>query len=107
MLDGLLGKQLLYVGARLEESEGRLDDAVEEEGEVDEQREAADLQPLERLPAEAQRDDPDEQRPARVDGRARRGADVARDREAEEVEAAREKEFFGQLRRNGDGVMGL
>lgn len=87
MLDRLLRQQLLELLLRLEEVEGRLDDAVEEEGEVDEQREAGDLQPLERLPPEAQRHDPDEQRPARVDGRPRRRADVARHREAEEVEA--------------------
>ena len=87
MLDGLLGQQLLDL-LDAEEGEGRLDDAVEQEGEVDKQHEAGDLQPLERLPAEAERDDPDEEGAARVDGGARRGADAARDGQAEEVEAA-------------------
>ena len=87
MLDRLLGKQLLDL-LDAEEGKGRLDDAVEQESKVDEQHEAGDLQPLERLPAEAERDDPDEEGAARVDGGARRGADAARDREAEEVEAA-------------------
>ena len=87
MLDRLLGQQLLDL-LDAEEGKGRLDDAVEQEGEVDEQHEAGDLQPLERLPAEAERDDPDEEGAARVDGGARRGADAARDGQAEEVEAA-------------------
>lgn len=88
VLHWLLGQQLLDLLLGPQELKGRLDDAVEEEGEVDEQGEADDLQPLERLPAEAERDDPDEERPARVDGRAGGGADAARDGEAEEVEAA-------------------
>lgn len=88
VLDGLLREQLLDLLVRLEEVERRLHEAVEQEGEVDQQREAEDLQPLERLPAEPQRHDPDEERPARVDGRPRRGADGARDGEAEEVETA-------------------
>lgn len=87
MLDRLLGQQLLDLLMGLEELERGLHDAVEQEGEVDEKSEADDLQPLERLPAEAQRDNPDEERSARVDGRSRRGADGARDGEAEEVEA--------------------
>lgn len=62
---------------------------VEEERAVDEQREADDLQPLEGFPAQAQRDDPDEEGSAGVDCGARGGADGARDGEAEEVEAAR------------------
>lgn len=61
---------------------------VEQHGAVDEQGEADDLQPFEGFPAEAQADDPDEQRAARVDGAARGGRDGAGDGEAEEVEAA-------------------
>lgn len=64
----LLGQQLLDLLLGPQELKGRLDDAVKEEGEVDEQGEADDLQPLERLPAEAERDDPDEEGPAGVDG---------------------------------------
>lgn len=88
MLHGLLGQQLLHLLLGPQEFEGRLDDAVEQEGEVDEQGETGNLQPLERLPAEAERDDPDEEGPAGVDGRAGGGADGPRDGEAEEVEAA-------------------
>lgn len=61
---------------------------IEQERAVNQQREAKDLQPFERLPPQRQRHQPDEQRAARVDGRARRGADGARYGEAEEIEAA-------------------
>jgi len=88
MLHRLLGQQLLHLLLGLQELKGRLDDAVEQEGEVDEEGEAGHLQPLERLPAEAERDDPDEEGPAGVNGRAGGGADGPRDGEAEEVEAA-------------------
>ena len=78
MLDRLLGEELLDFLAGAQEVEGRPDDAVEQEGEVDEQGEAGDLQPLEGLPAEPQRHDPDEQGPAGIDGRPRRRAHAAR-----------------------------
>lgn len=79
MFYGLLGQQLLNILIGPQELKGRLDDAVEQEGEVDQQGEAKDLQPLECLPAEAERDDPDEEGPAGVDGRAGGGADGPRD----------------------------
>ena len=94
MLDRLLGEEFLdlgFVGA--EEGEGGADDAVEEEGEVDEEGEAGDLEPLEGLPAEPERHHPDEQGPARVDGRPRRRAHVTRHREPEEVEASARRVF--------------
>ncbi len=87
MLDRLFREQLLNL-LDAQALERGLDDAVEEESEVDEQGEAEDLQPLESLPAEAERDDPDEEGAAGVDGGARGGGDAARDGEAEEVEAA-------------------
>lgn len=87
MFHGLLGQQLLYLLLGPQELKGRLDDAVEQEGEVDEEGEAKDLQPLESLPAEAERDDPDEERPAGIDGRAGGSTDGPRDGKAEEVEA--------------------
>lgn len=86
MFNRLLRQQLLHL-ADAEEFERRLDDAVEQESKVDEQAEADDLEPLERLPAEAERDDPDEERAARVDGGAGGGAHAAGYGETEEVEA--------------------
>jgi len=67
MLDGLLGQQLLNF-LDLEELQRRLDNTVEEEGEVDEQGEANHLQPLECLPAKTEGDNPDEEGAARVNG---------------------------------------
>lgn len=89
MLDGLLGQQFLHILFGLEEVKGRGDDAVEEEGEVHQQDEPDDLKPLEGLPAKAERDNPDKQCTAGVDGRARGSADGASDRKAKEVEATR------------------
>ena len=54
----------------------RVDDLVEQRSAPDQQRETDDLQPLEGLPAETQRDEPDEERAAGVDCAARRGADL-------------------------------
>lgn len=88
MLNRLLGQKLLRVLFRLQPPKRRVHDAVEQEGEVDEQCEAHDLQPLERLPPKPQRDDPDEECAARVDCGARRRTDGAGYGEAEEVEAA-------------------
>lgn len=67
----------------------RVDDLVEQRSAPDQQRETDDLQPLEGLPAETQRDEPDEERAAGVDCAAGGGADLARDGEAEEVETTR------------------
>lgn len=50
VLDRLLREQLLNLAARTQYREGRLHDAVEEESEVDQQREARNLQPLKGLP---------------------------------------------------------
>ena len=69
MFNRLLRQQLLHL-SNAEELEGGLDDAVEEESEVDEQREADHLEPLEGFPAETERDHPDEERAACVDGGA-------------------------------------
>lgn len=65
-----------------------VDDLVEQRSSPDQQRETDDLQPLEGFPAQAQRDEPDEERAAGVDRAARGGADLAGDGEAEEVETA-------------------
>lgn len=84
----LLGQELFDRFLWFQKLKGRLHNSIEQEGKVDKQSETGYLQPLERLPAEAERDNPDEKGAARVDGRARRGADGACDREAKEVETA-------------------
>ena len=86
VLDRLLRQQLLNL-LDLEKLKGRLDNAVEEEGKVDEKDEAHHLQPLECLPAQTERDQPYEQGAAGIDGRASGGADRSCHRDAEEVEA--------------------
>lgn len=88
MLNGLLGQQLLRLFLDAQKLEGRLDDAVEQKGGIHQQGEADNLQPLERLPSEAERHNPDEERPARVNGGARGGTDGAGNGEPKEVEAA-------------------
>lgn len=90
MLYGLFREELPDLLARLEKLERRLHDAVEEEGEVHQEGKAGDLQPLERLPLKTQRDDPNEEGPARVDGGSGRCADAPRHGQAEEVEAAKD-----------------
>ena len=65
-----------------------VDDLVEQRSSPDQQRETDDLQPLEGLPAQAQRDEPDEERAAGVDCAAGGGADLTGDGEPEEVETA-------------------
>ena len=87
VLDRLLREKLLNLVAGAEAPQGRLNDAVEEERGIDEHGETHNLQRLERLPAEAERDDPDEERPAGVNGRPRGRTDGPRHGEAEEVEA--------------------
>jgi hypothetical protein len=51
----------------------RAHNVVKQESSVNEQNEAQNLQPFERLPSKAERDDPDSQRSASVDGAACRG----------------------------------
>ena len=70
MLDRFLGEQFLNLTPRLQELERGLDDAVEEEGEVDEENKSYYLQPLKSLPAKTQRNEPDEESTAGVNGRA-------------------------------------
>lgn len=55
---------------RQQSLERRAHNIIEQKGTVNEQRKASDLQPLEILPAEGQRDEPDEERAAGVDGAA-------------------------------------
>lgn len=97
MLNGLLRQQFLHILFGLEEFKGRGNDAVEEEGEVHQQDESDNLKPLERLPAEAERDNPNKECTAGVDGRARSSADRACDRKAKEVEAARRLSEIGSM----------
>ena len=70
----------------------RVNDLVEQRCAPYQQRETSHLQPFERFPAEAERDEPYEERAAGVDCAARCGGDLACYREAEEVETtARER----------------
>jgi hypothetical protein len=87
VFDGVLWQQLLDL-LHLEKLKGRLNEAVEQEGEVYKQSKANHLEPLERLPAEAEGDDPDEEGAACVDGGAGCSTDATSDREAKEVEAS-------------------
>lgn len=89
VLHRFLGQQLLDLFIDLEEFERRLDDAVEEEGEVDQESETKHLQPFESLPAESERNYPDKEGPAGIDCRARGGTDGASDRESKEVESTK------------------
>ena len=56
----LMRQERLRFLTRAEERKGGLDDAVEQEGEIDKEHKAEDLEPLKCLPAEAERHDPDE-----------------------------------------------
>lgn len=71
--------------------ERRTDDVVEEEGAVNKHDKTEHLQPLESLPSEAERDDPNEKGAARVDGCTRRSRDSARNGKTKEVESTGEK----------------
>ena len=88
MLDRIFGQELLMrsLNARLERRAYKI---VEYECAVHKQCETEDLQPFECLPAQTQRDDPDEERTAGIDGRARRSGDGASYGETEEVETTR------------------
>lgn len=87
VLNRLLGKKLFDLLLHPQEFKRGLDDAVEQEGEVHKQGESENLEPLERLPAQAKRNDPNEQSPASVNSRPRGGTDAPGDRETKEVEA--------------------
>lgn len=67
--------------------ERRLDDAIEQEGAINQQCEAYDLKPLKGLPAQPERHDPDEERTASVDGRSGSCAYSSGHRKTEEVES--------------------
>lgn len=90
MLDRLLRKQdLAFSSVRRETGlERGANDIIEEEGAVNEETEASDLEPFERFPAQAQWDEPDEQRTAGIDCAARGSGDGAGDGETEEIETA-------------------
>lgn len=72
---------------RAERLERRLDNAVEYKRGIHEHGETHNLEPLERLPAQAERNDPDKECPAGIDSRARGSTDIAGDGKTEEVEA--------------------
>lgn len=63
------------------------DQVVEQERAVYQQCETEHLEPLERLPSQTERHDPDEECTAGIDRRARCSRDSARDGQTKEVEA--------------------
>jgi hypothetical protein len=67
-----------------------MDDIVEKKCTVNEACKTNDLKPFERLPAQSQRDEPDEQSAAGVDGAAGCSGDGACYRETEEIEPSGE-----------------
>ena len=87
MFNWLFGQQLLHVLPWSEKGKRRLDDTVEEEGKVDQHGETNDLELLEGLPAQTERDDPDKQGPASIDGRAGGSAYTTGNGQAKKVEA--------------------
>lgn len=64
-----------------------MNDAVEDKGRIHQQCEANNLQPFKGFPTETQRDDPDKESSASVNGRPRCSANTSSHREAEEIEA--------------------
>lgn len=68
--------------------ERRANQIVEHKGAIHQQCKAQYLQPLECLPAETQGDNPNKERTAGIDGRARCGADSPGNGKTEEVETA-------------------
>lgn len=70
--------------------QGRTDDIVEQECTVNEASKTDNLKPFERFPAQPQRDEPDEQSAAGINGATGCGGDGARYRETEEVESTGE-----------------
>lgn len=69
--------------------ERRLNDAIEQEGAINQQCEAHNLKPLECLPAKPKRHDPDEERTASVDRGSGSRAYSSGHRETEEVESTK------------------
>jgi hypothetical protein len=92
VLDGFLRQKLLNLFVwDLEEFERRLDNAIEQEGEVHKQSKADNLKPFEGLPAQSQRDNPDEQGSAGVDSGSGGSTDTSSDRQPKEIETTVER----------------
>lgn len=86
MLNRLLWEELLNLLLSPEEFKRRLDNAIEQEGEINQQNKPDDLQPLERFPAQTEGDDPDEEGPAGIDSRAGGSTHCPSDGETKKVE---------------------
>jgi len=107
MFDRLLRQQTLpptRPPAFQTDPQRRPHDIIEQKRAVNEQHEAEDLQPFERLPAQRQRDEPDEEGAAGIDGGAGGGADGAGDGEAEEVEASFSTPFLSVCLMDGTWI---
>jgi hypothetical protein len=105
--DGLLRQQLLNLFVCLQALHWRLYEAVEEESRVHEESETNNLQPLEALPAQPQRDDPDEEGSASVNCRSSRSTNVASDRETKEIESSIEEVLRLELALEVSGFQGF
>lgn len=88
MFDGFFREKLLSFCVGTQKFKWWLHEAVEQKGRIDQQSKSSNLQPLERFPSKAKRNDPDEERSASVNGGARGGTDGASNGQSEEVEAA-------------------
>lgn len=95
MFNRLFGQKQFSLSyfARKTRLQGWTYDIVEQERPIDQQDKAQHLQPLEGLPSERERDQPNEQGAAGVDRAARGRGDRPGDGEAEEVEAAGDSEL--------------
>lgn len=87
MLDRFFRKKLLSFCVGAQKFKRWLHEAIEQKGRINQQSKSGNLQPLERFPAKAERNDPDEERSASVNGGARGGTDGASNGQPEEVEA--------------------
>ena len=87
MLNGVLWKQF-FMSALYPGLYGRAYEVVKQERTVHEQRKPNHLKPLERLPAQSQRNDPDKKSAASIDSGPRSRTDCTSDRQSKEVEAA-------------------
>jgi hypothetical protein len=87
VLNGILGQQIILLpfDTRLH---WWLNKIVEQKGSINQQRKSKNLKPLECLPTQAQRDNPDKEGTARVDRGTRGRGDGSSHGETEEVEAA-------------------
>lgn len=93
MLNGIFREQNLALSVFAGQAclERGADDIIEQESSVNKQHKASNLEPFERLPAQAEGNEPNEKCTASVNRAARCSRDSAGNRQTKEVEATREK----------------